>query len=388
MNRRQDILRDPETGTCQPQLRTTLIIGIETSCDETAAGIVDSNGRLLANVVASQADVHAKYGGIVPEVASRQHIRDISNVAETALQHAGLEWQDVDGIAVTNGPGLAGSLMVGVNYAKGVAAAAAKPLIGVNHLVGHVMAAFIRLPIETGDAECTSESDTHWPVDAALADIADKKLMCLIVSGGHTELVLATRDAASLRFTLVGETRDDAAGEAFDKAARAIGLPYPGGPAIQTAAERADHLHVESLPRAWLRGTNEFSFSGLKTAVLNRARREGIDYKLGSESSADPQTVAKIAKAFQDSVVDVLVTKTIQAARDFGCSAIVLVGGVAANRPLREAMRDTSPFPVVTPPIPLCTDNGAMIARAGLDLYLDGRQDGFELDVIPSLRIG
>ena len=367
-----------------------MILGIETSCDETAAGIVDDDGRLLANVVASQADIHARYGGIVPEVASRQHIRDVQAVVETALEHANLRWSQIDAIAVTNGPGLAGSLMVGVNYAKGAASSAAKPLIGVNHLVGHVMAAFIRIPNDLfGHAHTDNRiADTHEPVADALANLGDSAAMCLIVSGGHTELVLAEKDGTFLKFNLIGETRDDAAGEAFDKAARAIGLPYPGGPAIQNAAETVRDNDVEPLPRAWLHGSHEFSFSGLKTAVLNRARRENIYQHPESETEPDATTVANIAKAFQDSVIDVLVTKTIRAAEEFDCSAIVLVGGVAANRPLRETMTRTSPLPVVTPPIPLCTDNGAMIARAGLDSYISGARDSFELDVIPSLRIG
>ena len=365
-----------------------MIIGIETSCDETAAGIVDTDGRLFANVVATQAEVHAKFGGIVPEVASRQHITAISAVVETALEHANLGWRDIDAIAVTNGPGLAGSLMVGVNYAKGVAAAAEKPLIAVNHLVGHVMAAFVRLPVQTDAEHRCDIGDSHSPLADALAEIGDAKLMCLIVSGGHTELVLAESRGATLEFVLVGETRDDAAGEAFDKAARTIGLPYPGGPAIQNAADNSNGSDVEPLPRAWLQGTLEFSFSGLKTAVINRARREGIYPRSETDPPPDPQIVSDISKAFQDSVIDVLVTKTIQAARKYDCSAIVLVGGVAANRPLRQTMAATSPFPVVTPPIPLCTDNGAMIARAGLDLFMDDRSDGYDLDVIPSLRIG
>ncbi len=368
-----------------------MIIGIETSCDETAVGIVDLDGRMLANVVASQAQIHARFGGIVPEVASRQHIRTISSVAETALQHARLDWQDIDAVAVTHGPGLAGSLMVGLNYAKGVSAAARKPLIGVNHLVGHVMAAFIRLPIQKVRKDQPvpeSETETHLPLADALIDIDEKRLMCIIVSGGHTELVLATKSGTTMEFSLIGETRDDAAGEAFDKAARAIGLPYPGGPAIQQAAEHANEPDVEPLPRAWLQGALEFSFSGLKTAVLNRARHEGIYPRTDADPAPNRELVANIAKAFQDSVVDVLVTKTIEAARRFDCSTIVLVGGVAANRPLRETMNHTSPYPVVTPPIPLCTDNGAMIARAGLDLYLAGHRDDFGLDVIPSLRIG
>ncbi|MCY4475959.1 MAG: tRNA (adenosine(37)-N6)-threonylcarbamoyltransferase complex transferase subunit TsaD [Chloroflexi bacterium] len=364
-----------------------MILGIETSCDETAAGIVDSAGRLFANVVASQADIHARYGGIVPEVASRQHIRDISPVVRAALEDARLNWSDLDAIAVTNGPGLAGSLMVGVNYAKGAAAVTGKPLIGVNHLVGHVMAAFIRQPSNSNGSTHKADTDTHLPLAEALHRIGDDPAMCLIVSGGHTELVLAERSGSSIQFRLVGETRDDAAGEAFDKAARAIGLPYPGGPEIQRAAENADD-EVGSLPRAWIRGTHEFSFSGLKTAVLNRARAEGIYPRPESNRTADEKTVANIAKAFQDSVVDVLVTKTISAAIEFDCSAIVLVGGVAANRPLRETMQSKSPLPVVTPPIPLCTDNGAMIARAGLERYQNGARDAYDLDVIPSLRIG
>ena len=368
----------------------TVILGIETSCDETAAGIVDTDGRLLANIVSSQADIHARYGGIVPEVASRQHVRDVSAVVETALEHADLEWPQINAVAVTNGPGLAGSLMIGVNYAKGAAAAVAKPLIGVNHLVGHVMAAFIRLPTgnSAGSSEDHRKTETHSSVAGPLTNLGDSPAMCLIVSGGHTELVLVEADNVNLKFKLVGETRDDAAGEAFDKAARAIGLPYPGGPAIQNAADSAPDVDVEPLPRAWLRGSHEFSFSGLKTAVLNRARAEGIYPRGESDPEPDPATVARIAKAFQDSVIDVLVTKTIRAAEEFGCSAIVLVGGVAANRPLRETMHHTSPLPVVTPPIPLCTDNGAMIARAGLDRFLNGARDGFDLDVTPSLRIG
>ena len=214
-----------------------MILGIETSCDETAAGIVDLDGRLLANVVASQADIHARYGGIVPEVASRQHIRDIANVVRAALDDASITWEDLDAIAVTNGPGLAGSLMVGVNFAKGASATTGKPLIGVNHLVGHVMAAFIRLPTcPDGDDQPNEKApaDSHQPLAEALAELDEDRAMCLIVSGGHTELVLARQSDDALEFLLVGETRDDAAGEAFDKAARAIGLPYPGGPAIQT----------------------------------------------------------------------------------------------------------------------------------------------------------
>ncbi len=361
-----------------------LIIGIETSCDETAAGIVDLDGRLHANVVASQADLHARYGGIVPEVASRQHIRDLAVVVNLALENADVGWEKIDAVAVTNGPGLAGSLLTGVNFAKGVAASASKPLIAVNHLAGHVMAAFIRAALSPEEAGGT---ETHYPVDPALATIDVAPVMCLIVSGGHTELVTAQHKDSHITFELIGQTLDDAAGEAFDKAARAIGLSYPGGPAIQNAAQNADVSSVEALPRAWLPGTHNFSFSGLKTAVLNRASQLDIYPPEMKQDDADPVVVSNVAKAFQDSVVDVLVRKTVRAAEEFECAAIALVGGVAANRPLREAMQQHSHVPVACPPISLCTDNGAMIARAGLDQLTNEEYATFDLDVIPSLRI-
>lgn len=356
-----------------------MILGIETSCDETAAGVVDPDGTLLSNVVASQAELHSRYGGIVPEMASRRHIYDIAPVVFQALSDANAEWRDLDAIAVTNGPGLAGSLMIGVNFAKGAAAATQKPLIAVNHLVGHVMAAFI------------SDPNVDRATDADLGNIEDEPIMCLIVSGGHTELVICHRSKGDgYQFNLIGETRDDAAGEAFDKAARAIGLQYPGGPEIQRAADKCK-ASVEPLPRAWLGGSLEFSFSGLKTAVINRARDAGIYHSSPSSTirdHEDDETVSSIAKAFQDSVVDVLVSKTVKAALSYECSAIALVGGVAANSALRTAMRDKSPVPVAVPPIALCTDNGAMIARAGLESFRLGIFSDFDLDVIPSLRIG
>ena len=374
-----------EADQQSPYNSKSMIIGIETSCDETASGIVDAEGRLLANVVASQAELHASFGGIVPEMASRRHIYDIAPVIRQSLDDAEASWDDIDAIAVTHGPGLAGSLMVGVNFAKGLAAATGKPLIGANHLVGHVMAAFIRLPIERRDP---GGRETHHPLDPALEVTPADRIMCLIVSGGHTELVLcALSPEGGFNFELVGETRDDAAGEAFDKAARAIGLPYPGGPAIQKAAQTADEADVEPLPRAWLGGSLEFSFSGLKTAVINRARERGIYPSNGANTDVEESQVASIARAFQDSVVDVLVDKTFQAARRHSCVSIALVGGVAANSALREAMIAASPVPVAIPPISLCTDNGAMIARAGLETFNAGRAADFDLDVIPSLRI-
>ncbi|MBT3996587.1 MAG: tRNA (adenosine(37)-N6)-threonylcarbamoyltransferase complex transferase subunit TsaD [Chloroflexi bacterium] len=345
------------------------ILGIETSCDETSVGIVDDDGRVLANVIATQIDIHARYGGIVPEVASRQHVLDIRPVCEQAIEDAGLDWGDINAVAATHGPGLAGSLIVGLNFSKGLSAALGVPLIGVNHMDGHVYGAWART--EDHDLEPFQEL------------VGEQPIMCLVVSGGHTELVLLEGHG---KFRLLGATRDDAAGEAFDKAARVLGLRYPGGPEIQRVAEGAPE--TDPFPRAWMRGTDEFSFSGLKTAVLTRARKLGIYPPNGVNGGADPDVVAGLAKAFQDSVVDVLVTKTIAAAKRENCAGIVLVGGVAANGPLRQTLTEKSPLPVAIPPFKLCTDNGAMIAMSGLVNFRNGRRDDWDLDVIPSLRIG
>jgi len=348
-----------------------IILGIETSCDETSVGVVDGDGRVKSNVIATQIDIHARYGGIVPEVASRQHVLDIRPVCERAVAEAGIDWGDIDAVAATHGPGLAGSLIVGLNFSKGLSAALGVPLVGVNHMDGHVYGAWAR----------TDESD----IEPFQERIGEQPIMCLVVSGGHTELVLLEGHG---KFRLLGETRDDAAGEAFDKAARVLGLRYPGGPEIQRVAEGAP-TDVEPLPRAWMRGTDEFSFSGLKTAVLNRARKLGIYPPSENPASpVDAQVVAGLARAFQDSVVDVLVTKTIAVAKRENCSGIVLVGGVAANGPLRETLVAKSPLPVAIPPFKLCTDNGAMIAMSGLVNYRNGRRDDWDLDVIPNLRIG
>ena len=345
------------------------ILGIETSCDETSIGIVDGDGRVRANVIATQIDIHTRYGGIVPEVASRQHVLDIRPVCEQAVEDARLDWGDIDAVAVTHGPGLAGSLIVGLNFSKGLSAALGVPLVGVNHMDGHVYGAWVRTE--------------HHELEPFQELVGEQPIMCLVVSGGHTELVLLEGHG---KFRLLGETRDDAAGEAFDKVARVLGLRYPGGPEIQRVAQGAPE--TDPFPRAWMRGTNEFSFSGLKTAVMTRARRLGIYPPNGVDSVPDPVVVAGLAKAFQDSVVDVLVTKTIAAAKEEHCAGIVLVGGVAANGPLRETLVKKSPLPVAIPPFKLCTDNGAMIAMSGLVNFRNGRRDNWDLDVIPSLRIG
>jgi N6-L-threonylcarbamoyladenine synthase len=351
------------------------ILGIETSCDETSVGIVDDDGRVLANVIATQVDIHARYGGIVPEVASRQHILDIRPVCEQAIRDAGIDWGEVGAVAATHGPGLAGSLIVGLNFAKGLAASLDVPLVGVNHMDGHVYAGWAKTGTP-GDARAFGPKPFQ-------DEVGRKPIMCLLVSGGHTELVLLEDHG---KFRLLGETRDDAVGEAFDKVARVLGLRYPGGPEIQRVAEGAPE--TEPFPRAWMRGTDEFSFSGLKTAVINRARSLGIYPRENLEEKPDPDIVAGMARAFQDSVVDVLVTKTVAAAIREGCAGIVMAGGVAANGPLRDTLVAKSPMPVAIPPIGLCTDNGAMIAMSGLINYRNGRRDDWSLDVIPSLRIG
>lgn len=329
------------------------ILAIESSCDETACAIVEDGRRVLAATVASQMEIHARYGGVFPEVASRQHVLSLVPVVRETLQAAGLNAADVDAIAVTRGPGLAGSLVVGVNAAKGLALAAGKPLIGVNHLEGHLYSAWI--------------SDTDPP-----APEPQFPLLALLVSGGHTELILMR---AHLQYERLGGTLDDAAGEAFDKAARLLGLSYPGGPAIQRAATDGDPQAFD-LPRAWLPGTWNFSFSGLKTALLRLVRE--------LEAAQTPLPVADLAASFQAAVVDVLVGKALEAARTFGVREILLAGGVSANRALRNAITAQQDFPVHIPPLSLCTDNAAMIAAAGYQRYRHGHRDAPDFDVLPT----
>ncbi|MBI4305019.1 MAG: tRNA (adenosine(37)-N6)-threonylcarbamoyltransferase complex transferase subunit TsaD [Chloroflexi bacterium] len=338
------------------------ILGIETSCDETAAGVV-IDGRLVGgNVISSQVDVHALYGGVVPEVASRLHIERIVPVLELALSQAGMRWSDIDAVAVTNGPGLAGALIVGVNTAKGIAASLGKPLVGVNHLAGHIYAGWLAEGIPD------PAEDPGFP------------LLALLVSGGHTDLALMEGHG---RFRLVGRTRDDAAGEAFDKGARILGLGYPGGPAIERASAGAPH--TEAMPRAWLPNTHDFSFSGVKTALLRRAQEAGIYPTPGRIRDGNP--VGALARAYQDAIVEVLVKKAVAAANEYGVRGILLGGGVAANRQLREELVQASDVPVIIPPPVLCTDNGAMIAACGSYLLELGRSSGWELDIYPNLRL-
>ena len=322
------------------------ILGIETSCDETAAAVVEDGTRILSNQIASQVEIHARYGGIVPEVASRQHLLSVIPVIERAITEAGVSWKELSGIAVTVGPGLAGSLLVGVNVAKAIALSQGLPLIGVNHLEAHIYA--------------------NWLGD----DSVDFPVVCLIVSGGHSDLVLMKGHGD---YMVLGRTRDDAAGEAFDKAARILGLGYPGGPAIERASKEG--TASIPLPRAWLKGSHDFSFSGVKTALLRLV-----------EAGKVPST-ADAAASFQAAVIEVLVTKTVAVARGRRVKKVLLSGGVASNGLLREQLIKHSPLPVLVPPPVLCTDNAAMVAACGYYRLRAGRTDSLDLDVVPSLKL-
>lgn len=300
-------------------------------------------------------EVHARYGGVFPEVASRQHVLSITPVIQQALQNAGLTLTDVDAVAVTRGPGLPGSLVVGLNAAKGLALGLGKPLIGVNHLEGHIYSAWLY-----DAAEAEPPPEPQFP------------LMALLVSGGHTELNLMR---GHLEYQRLGATLDDAAGEAFDKVARLLKLPYPGGPMIERAA-REGNPAAFPFPRAWLEGTYNFSFSGLKTAVLREVRR--------LEAAGQPLPVADLAASFQAAVIDVLYTKTMQAARQYGVREIVIGGGVSANAALRQAFLSQDEFPVHIPPLKYCTDNAAMVAAAGFARFRMGQVSSMDIDVLPT----
>ena len=345
----------------------TLILGIETSCDETAAAVVEDGQIIHANIIASQVDLHAQYGGVFPEVASRAHVEAITPVVEAALSESGMALDAMDAIAVTHGPGLPGSLLVGVNYAKGLALGTGLPLMGVNHLEGHLYSLWTVEP----------ERPIQFPAVA------------LIVSGGHTELVLMKGHGD---YTHLGGTLDDAAGEAFDKVGRLLGLPYPGGPSIQKAALDGDP-HAYDFPRALPDRPYDFSFSGLKTSVMRAVRppQKGRR-KRGEESLKDGDLregidIADVAASFQAAVVEVLVKKTLTAARNFDATELLLAGGVSANQALRDAFAAQTDLPVRVPPLDLCTDNAAMIAAAGFFQYQRGDFADFSLDVVPGLPL-
>jgi N6-L-threonylcarbamoyladenine synthase len=327
------------------------VLGIETSCDETAAAVVKDGRTLLSNVVASQARIHARYGGVVPEVASRHHLEGILPVVEAALSEAGCRWSDLDAVAATAGPGLSGALLVGVNVAKALAYARDLPLLAMNHLEAHLYA--------------------NW-IDEGTEAPAVFPLLGLIVSGGHSDMVIMEEHGVYRR---LGRTRDDAAGEAFDKVARLLGLGFPGGPAIERTAASLSAPTLR-LPRAWLGASDDFSFSGLKTAVLRLARGE----------AEPPPPVPELAAAFQEAVVDVLATKAARAARREGARGILLSGGVAANGPLRRALVRKAPVPVYVPSPILCTDNGAMVAACA-HYRREAGAAGLDLDVSATLPI-
>jgi N6-L-threonylcarbamoyladenine synthase len=348
----------------------SLVLAIESSCDETGIAVIEDGQRIVSNVVASQVALHAPAGGIVPEVAARAHLRWIVPVLDDAWREAGVDWPDVSAIAVTYGPGLAGSLLVGINFAKALSWVHDKPLVGVNHLEGHVYAAWLH------DAQVPEREDPVFP------------LVALVVSGGHTFLA-EMRD--HLTYRLLGSTVDDAAGEAFDKVGRLLGLGYPGGPAIGRAAEAAT-ARDRVFPRAWLGDTFDLSFSGLKTAarrIVTEARADAGLTDQPDEPLPEP-VVAELAWGFQDAVVDVLVTKTIRAARASGARSIVLGGGVAANTALRARLGHAAEelgVPLIVPRPSLCTDNGAMIGAAGARRFAAGERAGLDLDARPSLPL-
>lgn len=360
----------------------TTILAIETSCDETSAAVIRGGRHSLANVVASQIDLHGEYGGVVPELASRRHITALWPVVQEALQQAGVTLDDLDALAVTEGPGLAGALLVGVNWAKAVAYARGLPLIAVNHLEAHIYANWLLQPGE--------DEDTPPP---------SFPLVCLIVSGGHTELILMMDHG---HYRLLGQTTDDAAGEAFDKGARILGLGYPGGPAIQRAAE-AGRAERYRMPRAWLGDSYDFSFSGLKTALLRATEKYRLPdpaaevARLPAPGRPFPPhrparfhsslPVADLAAAYQDAIVDVLVEKTVRATRAVGATMVLLAGGVAANHALRERLGRALDLPVRYPPLSLCTDNAAMVGAAAHFQSRTGVQADWLLDARPNLTL-
>jgi N6-L-threonylcarbamoyladenine synthase len=330
------------------------IMGIETSCDETAVAIIKNGKEIIANVVASQIESHKRFGGVVPEIASRHHVEQMTMVFEEAMSQANLTFADLDAIAVTEGPGLVGALLIGVNAAKAISFAHQIPLVAVHHIAGHIYA-------------------------NRLVKEMDFPLLSLVVSGGHTEIVFMKEHG---HFQVIGETRDDAAGEAYDKVARTLNLPYPGGPHIDRLAHEGEP--TIDLPRAWLEeGSYDFSFSGLKSSVINTVHN----------LTQRGETVApeNLAASFQQSVIDVLVTKTVRATKEYQVKQVLLAGGVAANRGLRKALEEAfyelPGVDLVIPPLSLCTDNAAMIAAAGTVLFEKGQRAGMDLNANPGLDL-
>lgn len=383
-SRRDARLASPKSDRAYP----LIILGIETSCDETAAAVVSGGRRVMSSVVSSQFDLHTVHGGVVPELAARRHVTAIVPVVEQALRDAGIDRDDLDAIAVTQGPGLAGALVVGMNTAKAMAYALGRPLVAVNHLEAHIYA--------------------NWLCD--FPDLPSEPIfpiICLLVSGGHTELILMT---GHRRFRHLGRTLDDAAGEAFDKGARLLGLGFPGGPAIQEAARSGNPRSIE-LPRAWLNDTYDFSFSGLKTALLRLAEPLRVPTSTVAPETAPPTSpsgpfrehlppayapdapISDLAAAFQMAVVEPLAVKTARAAAEFGARTVVLAGGVAANALLRQRLSHEvlllcgPEVPVTFPSHSFCTDNAAMVAGAAAWVIRAGDLVGLEADVHPRLSL-
>lgn len=331
----------------------TTILAIETSCDETAAAVIENGDTIRSNVVATQMESHARFGGVVPEIASRHHVEVVTAVVEEALEKANVTYQDLTAVAVTEGPGLVGALLVGIHAAKAIAFAHGLPLIGVHHIAGHIYANQLVAKLQ-------------FP------------LLALVVSGGHTELIYMEKDG---HFQVIGQTRDDAVGEAYDKVARALALPYPGGPNVEQLADTAEA--TLDLPRSWLeKDSYDFSFSGLKSAVLNRLNN---DKQRGIVTDR-----AALAKGFQESVVDVLVAKTVRAQAQFNVKQVVLAGGVAANKGLRKALTEAFANKDVTllvPPLSLCTDNAAMIGACAHSMWLRGIAGNMAMNARPGLPL-
>ncbi|KGR76890.1 tRNA (adenosine(37)-N6)-threonylcarbamoyltransferase complex transferase subunit TsaD [Ureibacillus manganicus] len=329
-----------------------LILAIETSCDETAAAVIRNGNEIVSNVVSSQIASQTRFGGVVPEIASRHHVEKITLVIEKALKDANLDPEELDAVAVTEGPGLVGALLIGINAAKAFAFAHGLPIIGVHHIAGHIYA-------------------------NALVQSMEFPLLALVVSGGHTELVLMKEHG---HFEVIGETRDDAAGEAYDKVARVLNLPYPGGPHIDRLAHEASEGVV--FPRAWLEDSYDFSFSGLKSAVIN--------FKHNMEQRGEKIIPEQVAKGFQDSVVEVLTTKTVRAAKEFQVKQVIAAGGVSANKGLRTSLEQAfakEEIPFYVPPLNLCTDNAAMIGAAAASMYNASVRGNLSMNGNPGMEL-
>lgn len=334
-------------------MKNQYILAIETSCDETAAAIIKNGSEIISNVVSSQIESHKRFGGVVPEIASRHHVEQITIVIEEALQLANMTPQDLTAVAVTEGPGLVGALLIGINAAKAFAFANGLPIVGVHHIAGHIYANALIQPME-------------FP------------LLAIVVSGGHTELVYMREHG---HFDVIGETRDDAAGEAYDKVARVLNMPYPGGPHIDRLAHEA--TEAVPFPRVWLEpGTYDFSFSGLKSAVIN--------YKHNMDQRNEEIIPSQVAKGFQDSVVEVLTTKALRAAREYDVKQVIAAGGVSANKGLRTSLEATfanEGIPLYVPPLHLCTDNAAMIGAAAAYMYDAGIRGSMSMNGKPGLEL-